>query len=324
MNFLILSSGTRNKIIEYFKKELKGIGKVIATDCSIYAPSIYMADKYYIVPKIDDQNYIKEILKICKIEKINAIFSLIDPELSILAKNKALFDEINVTLFVSNYDVVQMCFNKFEMFEKCKKLEIPTVNTYNDLESFKIDYSKNIVEFPVFVKPFDGSCSVDTNVIYNLHDLENLMKNKKSLIIQEYMRGNEYGVDVYIDILSKKIISIFIKKKLLMRAGETDKAVSIINEKLIELITEFVNKIGFKGQIDIDVFEKNGEFYISEVNPRFGGGYPHAYECGCNFPKYMINNALGIINQPDIGNYKEKVYMMKYLDLLIKNELLED
>ena len=151
-----------------------------------------------------------------------------------------------------------------------------------------------------------------------MSDLQFNMKKYDNLMIQEYMDGTEYGVDVYVDIISKKIISIFIKKKLLMRAGETDKAVSVKNNKLFKLIDNFVKQAGFVGQIDIDVFEKNGNFYISEVNPRFGGGYPHAYECGCNFPKYMIQNMMGICNESDIGNYDENIYMMKYLDVLIE------
>ena len=88
----------------------------------------------------------------------------------------------------------------------------------------------------------------------------------------------------------------------------------------IYLGLDFVKKLGFVGQIDIDVFEKNGKFYISEVNPRFGGGYPHAYECGCNFPKYMINNLMSKTNPSKVGLYDEDIYMMKYLDLKIINK----
>ena len=77
---------------------------------------------------------------------------------------------------------------------------------------------------------------------------------------------------------SGEVASIFTKKKLKMRTGETDKAVSFKDEKLFELIKEFVDRAGYRGQIDIDIFDINGEYYISEVNPRFGGGYPH---CQC-------------------------------------------
>ena len=81
---------------------------------------------------------------------------------------------------------------------------------------------------------------------------------------------------------------------------------------------DFISKSKFKYNIDIDVFEKNGEYYISEVNPRFGGGYPHAYESGCNFIKHIINNLNGITNESYVGKYKDNIVMMKYLDVSIK------
>lgn len=131
------------------------------------------------------------------------------------------------------------------------------------------------------------------------------------------MRGQEIGADVYIDIVSNEPVAIFTKKKIKMRAGETDKSVSFKDEKLFELICEFTRKAKFKGIIDIDIFESNGEYYISEVNPRFGGGYPHAYECGVNVPKMILNNLNNIVNEPNIGNYEENIYMMKYNEIKI-------
>src|SRR5699024_6129910 len=139
-------------------------------------------------------------------------------------------------------------------------------------------------------KPYNGSCSNNINKVENMDELKYILRYNSGMMIQEFMDGIEYGIDVYVDMISKEIISIFAKKKLLMRAGETDKAVSIKNPKLLDFVYEFVKKIGLVGQIDIDIFEKDEKFYISEVNPRFGGGYPHAYECNCNFPEYMIRN----------------------------------
>ena len=103
-----------------------------------------------------------------------------------------------------------------------------------------------------------------------------------------------------------------------MRAGETDKAVSFKDEKLFDLIEKFVRDSGWRGQIDIDIFEINGEYYISEVNPRFGGGYPHAYECGCNHMALILNNLKGLANKKNIGAYEEGVYMMKYNEIMVK------
>ncbi len=139
-------------------------------------------------------------------------------------------------------------------------------------------------------------------------------------MIQQYLNGNEIGADVYVDMISGECVSIFTKKKLKMRGGETDKSVSFKDAKLFALIEKFVVEAGFRGQVDIDLFEINSEYYISEVNPRFGGGYPHAYEAGCDHMKLIINNLKGIKNEKQIGDYEDGIYMMKYSDVLMLTE----
>lgn len=322
VNVLVLSSGTRNKIIEYFKENLvdengNRMGKVIATDMSNLAPSIYEADKFYIVPGIFSDGYIEKILEICKKENISGVLSLIDPELSLLAKNEAKFAELGVKIVGSPYELCEMSLDKIRMFNWLTENGYKTAKSYDKREEFIKDYENNKIDFPVFVKPIKGSASVAINKVENMETLDLLFKNSDNLMIQEFLKGQEFGVDVYIDLISGEICSIFAKKKLLMRAGETDKSVSFKDEKLFALVKDFVKSAGYRGQIDIDIFEIDGEYYISEVNPRFGGGYPHAYESGCNHMKMIISNLKGMKNKVEIGNYDENIYMMKYNEVKI-------
>ena len=317
MNILILSAGTRNKIVQYFKKELNGEGRVIATDCSNLAPAIYEADKYYIVPRITDENYINIILDICKKEEIDTLISLIDPELSLIAKNVERFKEIGVKPIISDYDKVEMCFDKYKMYKFLVQNNFRTPKSYISKEAFLTYLKKKEIVFPVFVKPVKGSASININKISNEEELEVIWKQADNLVIQEFMDGQEYGADVYIDMISEEPIAIFTKKKIKMRAGETDKSVSVKDERLFDLIKSFIEKAEFKGIIDIDIFEINGEYYISEVNPRFGGGYPHAYECGVNVPKMIINNIEEKTNDEEIGKYKDNIYMVKYNEVKV-------
>lgn len=321
MNILILSVGTRNKIVQYFKKNLESKGKVIVTDMSLLAPAIYEADKYYIVPRITDENYVNIILDICKREQIKGVLSLIDPELSLLAKNKERFESLGIKVLGSEYEICEMSLDKMKMYNFCKENHFKTAKSWNDLNKFKEDLEIGKIKFPIFVKPQCGSASIAISKVYDIETLELIFKNKENnqnLIIQEFLNGQEIGIDVYIDIISGEIISIFAKKKIIMRAGETDKAVSFKNKKLFNLIRSFVEKVGYRGQIDIDVFDINGEYYISEVNPRFGGGYPHAYECGINHISLILNNLNNCINKSIIGQYEENIYMMKYNEIMIK------
>lgn len=320
MNILILSCGTRNKIVQYFKKELADKGMVMAADCSELAPALYEADKYFIVPRIDDEKYLDTILAICKEHNISAVLSLIDPELSLLAKHKQLFLDIGTIPIISEYDIVEMCFDKFQMYKFLIQNGFRTPRSYIDKNEFYSDMEAGVIGFPVFVKPIRGSASININKVTSKEEIELLFKRFDNLMIQEYMDGKEYGADVYIDMISGEPVAIFTKEKIKMRAGETDKSVSVKDKELFELIKRFVGLVKFTGVIDIDIFEVNGEYYISEVNPRFGGGYPHAYECGVNVPKMILNNLNGEQNESINEGYMEGVYMLKFNEVIIRKK----
>lgn len=319
MNILILSAGTRNKVVAYFKENVGTEGKVVATDCSNLAPAVYEADVFYLVPRITAPGYVDQILDICVKEKIDGVFSLIDPELSLLAKEKERFLAVGTTPIISDYDLVETCFDKYRMFELLTKMGIPTGRCYLNKEDFYRDLEKGLVSYPVFVKPVKGSASLNINKVASEREIEMLFDLHEDLMIQEFMDGQEYGADVYVDMISGKCTSIFVKKKIKMRAGETDKSVSVKNPKLFEMIRKFVEKCGFCGMIDIDLFEIDGVFYISEVNPRFGGGYPHAYACGVNMPTQVLCNLAGQENPVRIGEYQENICMMKYNEIAIRD-----
>lgn len=317
MNFLILSAGTRNKVVQYFKKTFKD-GKIVATDCSEIAPALFDADKYYIVPRITADGYLDVILDICKKEQIDGVLSLIDPELNLLAKSHTLFDDVGVKIIGSSFELCERSLDKFKMYNWLKDHGYNCAKSYIDRKAFYADLEKGEISYPVFVKPSCGSASIAISKAQDKETVDLLCSHSEGMMIQEFLKGQEIGADVYIDMISKKVVSIFTKKKIVMRAGETDKAVSFKEPKLFALIQKFVEESGFIGQIDIDIFDIDGEYYISEVNPRFGGGYPHAFECGCNHMALIENNLKGIENKPNIGCYDEGIYMMKYNEIAIK------
>ena len=324
MNLLILSAGTRNKVVQYFKRECGEGDKIIATDCSNLAPAVYDADKFYLVPRINHPNYLNIILDICKKESITGVLSLIDPELSLISKHREDFAAVGTTVIVPDYDLVEICFDKYKMYQKLCELGIPTGKCYMKKEEFYVEKEKGAISYPVFVKPVKGSASMHINKVTSDEELEVLFDLYDDLMIQEFMDGQEYGADVYIDMLTGKVSTMFVKKKIKMRAGETDKSVSVKDERLFSIITKFVETCGFKGIIDIDIFEIKGEYYISEVNPRFGGGYPHAYESGVNIPALIFKNLRGEETINTVGQYKKGICMMKYNEVCIREIQEED
>lgn len=318
MNILILSVGTRNKIVQYFKNAVGCNGKVVATDMSNVAPAVYEADVFYQVPRMTEEGYIDNILAICRKEKIDAVLTLIDPELSLLAENRDRFNELGVTVVGSDYDLCERCLDKWQMFLWLEEHGYRCAKSYMDKEAFFRDVDAGKIGYPVFVKPACGSASIAISKAYDRETVETLFAHDEGLMIQEFLHGQEIGADCYIDMISGETVSIFTKKKLVMRAGETDKAISFIDARLFKLIERFIDESGFRGQIDIDIFDVNGEYVISEVNPRFGGGYPHAYACGCDHMKLIKNNVEGKTNPRNIGNYPPDIYMMKYNEIMIK------
>lgn len=317
-NILILSCGTRNKVVQYFRRTFNGKGTVVCTDCSDVAPALYEADKHYIVPRMTEPGYLDVILDICKKEEISGVLSLIDPELSLLAENSNKFAEVGAKVIGSSYELCEMSLDKMEMYQWLSKHGYNCAKSYMNKDEFYRDVDAGIITYPVFVKPAKGSASIAISKVYDKEILELLFAHSEGLMIQEFLNGQEIGADVYIDMLSGEIVSIFTKKKLVMRAGETDKAVSFRDDKLFALIDRFVKEARYSGQIDIDIFEVNGEYYISEVNPRFGGGYPHAFECECNHMALILNNLNGKTNQKNIGAYDDGVYMMKYNEIMVR------
>ena len=238
-----------------------------------------------------------------------------------LAKNIEKFSGLGVTVIGSTYELCERALDKMQMYNWLMQHGYHCAKSYDSKERFYEDLEKGTISFPVFVKPIRGSASVAINKVCDKETLEIIWSHGEGLMIQEFLKGQEIGVDCYIDMLSGKTVSIFAKKKIVMRAGETDKAVSFKDKKLFSLVEKFVAESGWRAQIDIDLFDVGGEYYISEVNPRFGGGYPHAYECGCDHMQMIKNNLDGKENPVALGKYEEGVYMMKYNEIAIRKEI---
>lgn len=321
INILILSCGTRNLLVRYFKEKGNGIGKVVGTDCSIYAPALYETDAHYIVPRMTEPGYLDVILDICRKESIDAVLPLQEDELYLIASWRKMFENAGITPVVSDAESVNLCRDKYAFYQYLKQRDLPALTSCNSFESFLKESEAGRMKLPVFIKPTHGCGSIGIQKVDHLGLLEALCKYQNDqddpYIIQNYADGEEFGADIYVDLLTKKPVSIFIKKKLRMRAGETEKSVSYRDETLFELIEETISPLDLAGPIDMDIFRIDGQYYISEINPRFGGGYPHAYSCGINFPKMIARNIAKESNERAVDSYADDVFMLKYTDLTI-------
>lgn len=295
-------------------------GKIVATDISPYAPALCFADKHYLVPEITNDTYIDRIADICLKENIQVILTLIDPEIAILSKNRDVFESLGIKVLVPYYDTAKLCFDKFEMYKYLVDRQIPTVTTYGSIDEFIEAFDCGKIHFPVFVKPRTGSGSVGARRIDHLDELKKAMLENPSLIVQELMDGIDLDADVYVDVLSNEVVSVFSKRKISTTLGGANKTISFKDKKLFDFIKRISSVLELCGPNDMDFFYKDGQYYLSEINPRFGGAYLHAYGAGIDFIKLIENNINNVANQPKIGDYLEGIVMMMYDAVVIKNQ----
>ena len=318
MNILFCSVGRRCELLKDFRNTLGDKVNIVVTDNSPYAPALAFSDKSYQVPLITDPGYIPMILKICKEEKIDAVTTLIDPEISILADHRDEFEKIGVEVLAPFSDTAKLCFDKYEMYKYLTEKGINTVRTFGCIEDFKAAYDKKEIDFPVFVKPRTGSGSVGARRVESMELLSELMARDPSLIIQELMTGKDMDADIYVDTVSHEVIAVFSKKKISTTIGGANKTISFKDQALFDFVKDAMKVFNFNGPLDMDLFYQDGKYYLSEINPRFGGAYLHAYGAGVDFIKFIYNNVVEkTANTPCIGDYEEDVVMMMYDSVVI-------
>ena len=307
--------------------------KVVATDMQLSAPALQVADVKLQVPAVYDPKYVDITLQICKEQKIDALLSLNDLELPILAENKAKYEAEGVKVIVSDPSVINIAFDKYKTAQWVESLGLKSPKTYVRLEDAKHALETGDLHFPLFMKPRWGSGSIGLASIADMEELDIyyhlLMKQVKKTIlatasvgdeyimIQEKLTGNEFGLDVMND-LEGNNVAVSVKQKLAMRAGETDKAVTLDLPEVREIGHKIGTTLKHIGNLDVDVMQnENGEYCVLELNPRFGGGFPFSYEAGVNLPKAIIewlkgNKVDASMLQPEYGRmFSKNDYLME-------------
>lgn len=333
MNILFTCAGRRTYLLKYFKENLSEGDKVVATDMQLTAPALQVADVRIQVPAVYAEDYVERTLAICREQEIDALISLNDLELPILAENRARFEALGVKVIVSSPEVIDIAFDKYKTAQWVESIGLNAPKTFVRLDDAKKALASGDVVFPLFLKPRWGSGSIGLETVEDMEELHEVYqqlfkKIKKTILatasvgdeyimIQEKLTGSEFGLDVMND-LEGNNVGVSVKKKLAMRAGETDKAITVD----LPVVREIGQKIGeclhHIGNLDVDIMQRaNGDYCVLELNPRFGGGFPFSYEAGVNFPKAIIewikgNNIDTAILQPQYGKmFSKNDYLME-------------
>jgi len=315
MNILITSAGQRVSLVRAFQKELRTIfpgKKVFTTDMfPKLSAACNVSDKYFAVKRVTDSHYMEELINICLDNDIKMIVPTIDTELLILAQNKLKLSQVGIHAIISSVSFIEQCRDKRKtnLFFEQRDIEVPR----------SID--KTNPEFPLFIKPYDGSLSVNTFLIESPEQLTSFHLTNEKFLFMEYIDKKEhaeYTVDMYFD-KTNHVKCIVPRKRLLVRAGEINKGLTCKNE-IVLFLKDKLNFIeGAVGCLTVQVFlnEHTGRIIAIEINPRFGGGYPLSYHAGANYPLWLIEEYYKDQTIQYTDAWEDQMLMLRYDDEVI-------
>lgn len=309
INILILSAGRRVELVQCFQKAAKKLcvkSNIVAGDCSDTAPALYFADRTYRLPRIIDPNYIDAIIDACNQENISLIVPTIDTDLLLLAENKSIIEEkTNAKVLISDYKVVEICRDKINTQKFLEENDFGIPKMYTDEEIRNGD-----LQFPLFIKPKSGSSSINTFKVNNNSELNMYIDIVKEPIIQNFMEGEEFTVDVFLD-FEGTIITIVPRLRLATRSGEISKGKIIKDREIIEDVSRLMKVLKPIGHITVQLMKtKKGIEYI-EINPRFGGGAPMSIQSGADSCENLFRLLKGQTLEYN-ENYRDKVTFLRF------------
>lgn len=308
LNVLLTCAGRRHYLTTYFKQALGDLGRVVGTDMDLSAPALQACDVSRQVPGVFDPSYLDELKKVILEENIHMVFSLNDLEVCLLAENRAALEqETGATFYVPPVQTLDVCADKWRTVEFAREIGIVAPETFLTVASAVVALEVGRVQFPLIIKPRWGSASIGLHVVETLSDLETAFETcrkavaksalsslgaEDTVIIQEVIQGPEYGVDLLYG-KQENFIGFTAKKKLAMRAGETDKAVTVAPGPFQETVDKIAAALPHRGNLDCDFLERDGKLYLLEFNTRFGGGYPFTHLAGANHVQMLLNDYQG-------------------------------
>ncbi len=312
INILFTCIGRRVSLLNNFRraaKELRIKSLVFGTDTTELSSALQLCDKGFIVKPTKHADYIGQLLAIVKSDKVRLLVPTVDLDLKLLARNKAKFEKLGCRVLISSPEVVDICQDKRQMYRFLRRNGFDTPVT----KSARAALRKKRIEWPVFLKPWDGYASKGTAVVHNRSELTCLSKRIPNCIAQEFIKGTEYTCDVYVD-FDMKVRCVVPRRRIEVRSGEVSKAQTVKNSHIMKEAAKLVEKLGAgPGVITIQLFlTSDNKIKIIEINPRFGGGVPLSIKAGADFAKWVLQEVLDKRPQIGFGDFSDKLIMLRY------------
>ncbi|MDO6657823.1 ATP-grasp domain-containing protein [Anaerobacillus sp. 1_MG-2023] len=320
INILILSAGRRVELVQSFQKAAKKLeipSLIIAADCSETAPALYVADKACLLPPINNSDYVKAIIETCLTEKISLIVPTIDTDLLILAENRKVIEESSgAKILISDLEVIKICRDKIktQLYLEQHDFKIPRMYSVEEITTG--DY-----EFPLFIKPKSGSSSINTFKITNLDELKNALSIVRNPVIQDFMEGKEYTIDVFLDFVSN-VITVVPRLRLATRSGEISKGEIVKDMEVINEVKRLMEVLKPIGHITVQIMKTDKGIEFIEINPRFGGGAPMSIQSGADSCENLFRILLGE-KLSYHENYRDNIKFVRFDSSICLDENME-
>jgi len=307
-NVLITAASRRVPLVQAFQAALRALGvpgAVVATDVSAYSPAVHVADRAYRVPLASEPGYIETILALCEAERISLFVPTIDDELPACGAAIDAFRRRGVFPACSSRATALVCDDKYATCVYLRRLGIPAAATF--LPSELPAESR----FPLFIKPRSGRGAVGAHAVRNARELAFFLDYVESPIVQEYLDGPEYTIDVLCD-PSGRPLSIVPRERVVIRSGVIDRGRTVKSRVLIELAERVCAAVPFMGPLNIQCRMRGSVAAVFEINPRFSGGIPLTIAAGADFTSMLIALARGGTVAPSVGEFRDDLWIAKF------------
>jgi len=320
-NILILSVGKRVELVNCFKDAARRLNInsiIVGGDCQNTAPALYFSDKICILPKISSSEYIDEIIACCNENDIALVVPTIDTDLLLLSQNRKYIEsKTKAKVLVSDNHVIEICRDKIktQKFLLDNGFKAPYLYLEAELEK-DVDLT-----YPLFIKPKDGSSSINTFIVNNVDELKTYRNLINNSIVQDYIKGEEFTVDCFLD-FAGNIITIVPRLRIATRAGEILKGQIIKDKQIISESKRLLKLLKPIGQITIQCMKTKNGIYFIEINPRFGGGAPMSIVSGADSCENIYRLLMGEKLEYN-EKYEDHLLFLRFDSSICLNEKLE-
>ena len=309
-NVLVLSAGRRVSLVRGFMDAVAQYnGCVYAADLKPELSSAcQVADKNIVLPHCLAPEFIPQLMHVCAEKNIGLVVPTIDTELQVLSTSRSEFENVGTSVIVSDDEVIKLCRDKRKTAAFFERIGLETPELFD----------KNSIEFPVLVKPYDGSLSSGVVYVNDRNSLTSeILENEKNIYCQyiDPEHHDEFTVDMYFD-RDAVLRCVVPRQRLEVRGGEVAKAMAVKNGLVEKLFDCFANIGGFRGCVNIQLFlqKQSSNCWAIEINPRFGGGYPLTRLTGANFEKWLLDEYLGGKRVDSFHDWQDRLIMLRYDD----------